>query len=159
MWASPPCTHYSLARTSAKTTRDFPYYDGLGKKTLEIIDWFEPDVWIMENPSSGYLKTRPVVLGMPFKDIDYCTYGAVYRKRTRLRGRHPINWKARQMCQHDCHACDAFGRHKHSAQTREFKLDSLHDVPPDWVMGPRALVVPGVNLLVLIPLAPWLCRA
>ena len=133
IWASPPCTHYSMARTLAKTPRDFPYYDGLVKKTLEIIDWFEPDVWIMENPSSGYLKTRPVVQGLPFKDIDYCSYGAVYRKRTRLWGRHPFNWEARQMCHGDCHACDAFGRHKHSAQRAEFQLDCLHAVPADLV--------------------------
>ena len=35
VWASPPCEHYSLARTTAKTPRDFPYYDALVEKTLE----------------------------------------------------------------------------------------------------------------------------
>ena len=37
------------------------------------------------------------------------------------------------MCHGDCHACDAFGRHKHSAQRAEFKLDNLHAVPTELV--------------------------
>ena len=37
-----------------------------------------------ENPQTGLLKTREVVKGLPFVDVDYCAFGAVYRKRTRL---------------------------------------------------------------------------
>ena len=39
VWASPPCTHYSRARTTAKTPRDLEGSDALVNKTLEIIGW------------------------------------------------------------------------------------------------------------------------
>ena len=38
VWASPPCEHYSRARTRAKTPRNLPHYDALVEKALEIID-------------------------------------------------------------------------------------------------------------------------
>ena len=59
IWASPVCTHYSCARTNAKTPRNFEWADGLVLKTLEIIEYFNPPVWYIENPQSGLLKTRP----------------------------------------------------------------------------------------------------
>ena len=38
IWASPPCTQYSVARTTAKTPRDLAGADALVRATLEIID-------------------------------------------------------------------------------------------------------------------------
>ena len=34
IWASPPCTHYSIARTTAKTPRDLEGSDKLAQKVL-----------------------------------------------------------------------------------------------------------------------------
>ena len=56
IWASPVCTHYSAARTNAKTPRDFEWADSLVLKTLEIIEYFKPNTWYIENPQSGLLK-------------------------------------------------------------------------------------------------------
>ncbi len=36
LWASPPCTHYSSARTKAKTPRDLEVSDAMVKKVLDI---------------------------------------------------------------------------------------------------------------------------
>ena len=40
IWASPPCTEYSKARTRAKTPRNFAGADAIVSKALEIIDYF-----------------------------------------------------------------------------------------------------------------------
>jgi hypothetical protein len=85
IWASPVCTHYSCARTKAGTPRDFEWADSLVLKTLEIIAYFDPPVWYIENPQSGLLKTRPFMENKNYTDVDYCRYSYWgYRKRTRI---------------------------------------------------------------------------
>ena len=63
-WASPPCTHYSSARTTAKTPRDLAGSDAMVKKVLDIADELFC-YYLMENPNSGLLKTRAVVAQCP----------------------------------------------------------------------------------------------
>lgn len=135
IWASPPCEHYSRARTTAKTPRDFEYYDSLVAKTKEIIDWYSPDVWVIENPGTGLLKSRAVVKDIPFCDVDYCTYGTLYQKRTRLWGSFPYLWEPRPLCKHDCHSCRKHkaGRHLLVAQRDNCSLDQLHTVPAELI--------------------------
>ena len=43
IWASPPCTHYSVAKT--RGIRDLEGSDNLVRKVFEIIDYFKPDRW------------------------------------------------------------------------------------------------------------------
>ena len=69
IWASPPCTHYSRARTKAKTPRDLEGSDAIVQKVLEIVGRYGAP-WFMENPESGLLKNREVVAGLPFKVVD-----------------------------------------------------------------------------------------
>ena len=54
------------------------------KKLLEIMDYFQPKYYIIENPQSGLLKEQSFMHGIPYTDVDYCKYGMPYRKRTRL---------------------------------------------------------------------------
>ena len=61
VWASPPCTFYSIARTTARSPRNLELADSIVARTLEIIRFLEPKAWLVENPASGYLKTRDVV--------------------------------------------------------------------------------------------------
>ena len=75
IWASPPCTHYSRARTKAKTPRDLDGSDAFVQKVLDIIDHYGAPDWFMENPESGLLKGREVVAGLPMRVVDYCKYG------------------------------------------------------------------------------------
>ena len=51
---------------------------------LEIIAHFDPLMWIVENPATGLLKTRPFMERLPWVDVTYCKYGTPYRKQTRL---------------------------------------------------------------------------
>jgi hypothetical protein len=85
VWASPVCTHYSRARTTAHTPRDLVWADSLVLRALEIIDYFKPRFWLLENPQTGLLKTRPFMLTLPYTDVDYCRYSEWgYKKRTRI---------------------------------------------------------------------------
>ena len=66
VWASPDCTQYSRARTTAKTPRNFERADGLVKRCLELICVLQPRVVCVESPDPGLLKTRPFMFGLPY---------------------------------------------------------------------------------------------
>jgi hypothetical protein len=83
IWASPVCTHYSVARTRGGQ-RHLLSADRLVRRTIDIMNYFECH-WAFENPQSGLLKTRShLVEGLPFFDTSYCRYGYTYRKTTRI---------------------------------------------------------------------------
>lgn len=83
VWASPPCTEYSIAKTRGE--RDLALADRIVRHTRRIIRYLRPARWFLENPQSGYLKDRPVVRGVPYVDVDYCRFSDWgYRKRTRV---------------------------------------------------------------------------
>ncbi len=85
VWASPVCTHYSCARRGAKTPRNLVWADSLVKRSLDLIEYFQPRFWFIENPTTGLLKDRSFMQGLPFTDVDYCCYSTWgYRKRTRI---------------------------------------------------------------------------
>lgn len=59
IWASPPCTEYSIANRKKLEERNIELADKIVKKTLQIIKYFKPKYWFIENPMTGYLKSRP----------------------------------------------------------------------------------------------------
>jgi hypothetical protein len=121
IWASPPCQQYSIARTNAKTPRDMEQADRVVLRTLEIISALKPLGWLMENPQTGYLRTRDCIVGLPFRDVCYCRYSDgvnhLYRKPTRLWGVLP-GFEPRPMCSpsNPCDLSAATGRHPCVAQ-------------------------------------------
>ncbi len=49
---------------------------------FEIINYFKPKYWWIENPQTGRMKEY---ITLPFYDIDYCKYSDWgYKKRTRF---------------------------------------------------------------------------
>ena len=99
IWASPPCTEYSNLKSCllGRKMKNGEIYskevmeknmkeaDTLVLKTLEIINYFNPAIWFMENPQTGRLKNRDIVKDLPFYDVDYCMYSDWgYKKRTRI---------------------------------------------------------------------------
>ena len=50
IWCSPPCTQYSIARTKAKTPRDLDGADAIVQRCLDIIAYWKPKVYFIENP-------------------------------------------------------------------------------------------------------------
>ena len=133
VWASPPCTEYSKARTRAKRPRDFDGADAIVRRTLEIIWFFRPPLWLIENPQTGYLKNREIMREIPWRDVTYCRYGFPYKKQTRLWGFFPF--ALRPTCQKGdpCgnvvdgrHPCRA--QRVHQGVRRE--LAELYSIPP-----------------------------
>jgi site-specific DNA-cytosine methylase len=83
--ASVPCAEYSIAKTTAP--REFVRADALVCRVLDIVEYFRPKLWWIENPRSGFLKDRPMLQNVPFVDIDYCQFSDWgYCKPTRFWG-------------------------------------------------------------------------
>lgn len=100
VWASPPCTEYSAVLYGRPTrVRDLTGADAIVKRTLDIIDYIKPVKWFIENPQTGLLKTRDIMTGIPYVDVDYCKYGYTYRKRTRIWTN--VNYTGK-LCKKDC---------------------------------------------------------
>jgi len=97
IWASPPCTFFSKCRKTnigkkLKIHNGQPFtielfYDDLKKygipifkKTLEIIDYFKPTYYFIENPHNKDILN---FMNLPYYIIDYCRYADWgYRKKT-----------------------------------------------------------------------------
>jgi len=84
--ASPPCTEYSCARTTAKRPRDLEGSDALVQRTMEMMQYLQPLCWIMENPWTGLLRKRPFMepLEPRMRVVSYCKYNYPYRKHTSI---------------------------------------------------------------------------
>lgn len=96
IFAAPPCTQFSFARTTAKTPRDFIGGMRVVKSCLEII-WAarannKLAFWALENPQ-GYLRQ---FLGKPALSFHPYDYGDHYSKQTDIWGyfhmptKHPV---------------------------------------------------------------------
>ena len=107
IWASPPCTEYSKAKS--RGVRNIEEANKIVLRTLEIIEYYNPTYYIVENPQTGLLKEQWFMYGLPYKDIDYCKYGMPYRKRTRL-WNNVFNWTPRPLCKRDCGSMDISGK-------------------------------------------------
>ena len=132
-WCPPPCTHYARARTNAKTPRDLEGSDKIVQRCLDIIYFWRPKYWVIENPQSGLLKSRRVVEGLPFVDVDYCAFGAPYRKRSRFWTN--CTWTPRPLCTHTTHPMTAQkGPSKRTGKLirgDDCSLTTLHSVPQE----------------------------
>lgn len=98
VWASFPCHTFSNIRrcnigrklkhfgdevvTAEMLDRDM-IENGLPllRKSEEIIDYFQPKLYFMENPSTGRAKQ---FIERPFFDVDYCMYNYPLKKPTRI---------------------------------------------------------------------------
>lgn len=91
IWASPPCTEYSIAKRNAP--RDIRKANGIVTRVLALIAHFtalNPNlIYFIENPQTGLLKQQSFMDGIPYSDVDYCQYGRLYRKRTRIWSNSP----------------------------------------------------------------------
>ena len=93
----PPCTEFSQANT--RGVRALDYADSLVKKGLEIIQFFRPRKWFLENPRTGLLKGRPYMKGIAYVDVDYCCFSDWgYQKPTRIWGSNDIGFLENILC-------------------------------------------------------------
>ena len=114
VWASPPCTAFSVAsmghhwlRGGANPlpkTEAARFNQELVRHTLQLINDLMPTKgWLMENPR-GMLRKLPVVEGIKRRTITYCQYGDERMKPTDLWGYVP-QWTPRKPCKNGqpCH--------------------------------------------------------
>ena len=97
--ASPPCDTFSICRQSwigkeikahkgQIFTKELFIRDQqeigvpILNKTREIIKYFNPKYFTIENPQTGDMKKY--ITDLSFTDVDYCMYGLPYQKRTRI---------------------------------------------------------------------------
>ena len=117
IWASPPCTTFSIASCSTHWTPDKKpktekCLKGIEvvKKTLEIIQHFKPKFYFIENPR-GILRKLDVVKGLQRTTVTYCQYGDKRMKPTDIWTNHlkdwfnERGWQPRPMCKNGmpCH--------------------------------------------------------
>ena len=109
IWASPPCTTYSIAaighhRDMGKPKTDFAAKsDRLVLKTFELIQELNPKFWYIENPR-GYLRKMDFMKGIPKTTVWYCRYGDKRAKPTDIWSNHiysifnQVGWQPRKEC-------------------------------------------------------------
>lgn len=89
IWASPPCTTFSVASIRHYWKDGRPKNEatlrGLAiiEKTLWIIEELKPKFWILENPR-GMLRKQAIMKGLKRDTVTYCQYGTKIQKPTDL---------------------------------------------------------------------------
>jgi hypothetical protein len=125
IWASPVCTEFSIVLQNRP--RVLERGDALVQRALFIIETLQPRWWLLENPQTGYLKTRPYMQGLPFVDVDYCKFGFPYRKRTRLWGNVPFVPPA--LCSKE-HRCNRYENGRHPVTINRAPRHVSYRIPP-----------------------------
>lgn len=141
VWASPPCTQYSRAKSQG--VRDIEGSNKIVLKTLEIINYFDSEYWFLENPQTGKLKEQSFMKDLPFVDCDYCMYGKPYRKRTRIWTNKKVELL---LCNKNCGSfidgkhigsCGTGGKgqgHKRSYSNKTYSLQEKYSIPEQLIM-------------------------
>jgi len=116
IWASPPCTTYSIAAISHHRDMGTPKTDfaaksdRLVKNTLFLIEYYNC-IYYIENPR-GYLRKMPFMQDMERVTVWYCQYGDTRAKPTDIFSNNIYGlwnkegWKPRPQCHNgnkDCH--------------------------------------------------------
>ena len=113
IWASPPCTGFSVASLGHHWTGGknayIPATDtvrlviALAKKTLEIINHLKPKYYFIENPR-GVLRKLDFMNDMIRHTVTYCQYGDDRMKPTDI-WTNSLLWVPRKMCKNGdiCH--------------------------------------------------------
>jgi hypothetical protein len=102
IWGSPECKIYSsLQQCFLKTEKNTKSgrwkwetkehldkareKDGIySKRTMEIIDYYKPKYWFVENPWNSAMVKLEHMKDLPSIRVDYCRFGYGYKKPTRI---------------------------------------------------------------------------
>lgn len=113
IWASPPCTTFSVAsigthwmggnKAYIPKTKEAKTGLMIAHKTLEIIRYFEPKFFFIENPR-GVLRKMDFMQHMMRHTVTYCQYGDSRMKPTDI-WTNNMMWNPRPSCRNGdpCH--------------------------------------------------------
>jgi len=143
IWASPPCTTFSVASLGYHWTGGRGAYIPkteeckkgikIAKKTLEIINYYlklNPKlIFYIENPR-GVLRKMPFMQGLKRHTVTYCQYGDIRMKPTDI-WTNSNNWKPRPMCKNgdSCHVSAPRGSRTGTQGLKNAMLRSI--IPKD----------------------------
>lgn len=136
VWASPPCTAFSVASIGhhwlkggehpVPKTKDAEYNQLLVAKAIELAQGLKPKFgFLIENPR-GMLRKLPVVAGLNRRTVTYCQYGDDRMKPTDLWGDVP-NWVAKDPCKNgdNCHTAAPRGSVTGTQGLKNAKIRSM----------------------------------
>lgn len=119
VWASPPCTDFSIACAHKKWTEDkLPRESSVAHsvklvyRTLWLVNELSPDYWFLENPRGMLRNVMPFG---PEGTVTYCQYGFDWMKPTDLYGEHPES-----MTYRSCRNMDNCHLHNPSSRDGEY---------------------------------------
>jgi site-specific DNA-cytosine methylase len=113
IWASPPCTTFSVAsighhwtggsRAYVPKTKEAEVGKTIAVRTKQIIMHFDPLFYFIENPR-GLLRKMDFMQDMMRHTVTYCQYGDDRMKPTDI-WTNNINWNPRPVCRNGdpCH--------------------------------------------------------
>jgi site-specific DNA-cytosine methylase len=113
IWASPPCTAFSVASIGhhwsggkgayIPKTQSAEYSKKLVQHTIELINKLNPKYWFIENPR-GVLRKMDFMQSFKRFTVTYCQYGDSRMKPTDI-WTNFTEWKPRPMCKNGdkCH--------------------------------------------------------
>ena len=166
VWASPPCTNYSVLQncnlgrmrkgvlyTKEIQEKEMLEDDKLVLKALEIIEYFNPHYWFIENPASSRMKDRSYMKDLNNYVVDYCMYSDWgYKKSTRIWTNRsdfkPKRCDGKGTCgnmiinKHKKNAMDGLQKAKHKLQaqndgvrTKGTTQAERYRIPPDLIFS------------------------
>jgi len=83
IWASPPCTEFTIALT--RRPRQIEEGLRIVRRVMDIIELLKPKAWFIENPATGLLPKTPLCKDLPHRIVSYCKWDSPqhrYRKLT-----------------------------------------------------------------------------
>ena len=151
IWASPECKVYSiLQNTWFKTGKrgDKGKWDDaehlqrvreehgqFSKRALEIIDYFKPKAWFIENPWASAMKDLTHFQERPSYRFDYCRFGFTYQKPTRI-------WTNKELIEMKCE-CKEKHKFRLGANSQGFRhktewkdttdINQRYSIPPELI--------------------------
>lgn len=103
IWASPPCTCFSVASIGhhwnpgrEPKTEEAKLSMLVVKRTLQIIDELSPKFFFIENPR-GMLRTLPMMAHINRHTVTYCQYGDDRQKPTDI-WTNSLTWLPKPVC-------------------------------------------------------------
>lgn len=109
IWASPPCTYFTIARiwdywtkgpngkNSVPDHKSISDHVKLVFHTVWLINKLNSEWWIVENPRAMLRKILPFP---PTCTVDYCAYGSTWKKPTDFFGEIPDSFEPKK-CGHE----------------------------------------------------------
>lgn len=87
IFAGVPCEkwcRFSRNMNGMPSKKDLILARKLVAKTIEIIKYFKPKNYFIENPRGSFISREPCMRGRKQINVDYCMYGCLHKKPTTI---------------------------------------------------------------------------